>query len=122
MKLNDELDFLKKNIFSVEELKGYYKVAAMLNISADNYDNASVYLSELHNINNPIEGGSMPSSTTKVPDRKITADEVKTVIAKLNSSNRTQPLTVDEVINAIDSNLTGNQDLRNLVANVLANK
>lgn len=123
MKLNDALAYLEQGVVTKDELKAHCKVEAMLSIKEDNYDDAAVYLNEIKKLNIPNISPGKPQTSGN--DKVINSDDVKAAINKLVNKpdhDVSKSLTVDEVINAIDSNLTGNQDLRSLVANVLANK
>ncbi|TPR43172.1 hypothetical protein DY124_06235 [Apilactobacillus micheneri] len=122
MKLNDELMFLERGVVTKDELKAHYKVEAMMAIKEDDYDDAASYLNEVKKLVTNKVATQVPQANSN--DKTINSDDIKAAINKINSdeTRKPAPLTVDEVINAIDPNLTGNQDLRNLVANVLGNK
>lgn len=122
MKLQYELAYLENGVITKDELKTHCKVEAVVAIKEERYDDVAICLNEIKKLTIPNVAPGKPQTSGN--DKTIDKDDVKAAINKIKSKTDYDghQLTIDEVIDEIDPNLKGNQDLRNLVANVLGNK
>lgn len=119
MKLNDELMFLERGVVTKDELKAHYKVEAMMAIKEDNYDDAAVYLNEVKKL---VAPSATPQDNSS--ERIIRSNDIKSVISMIKSKANYDghQLTIDEVIDVIDTSLKDNQKIRDLVQDVFNGK